>query len=229
MTTQQAMAEPAGGTTLYVYDGTVRFWHWMNVICVFTLIATGLLIAAPLSSVSGEASANFLMGYIRFTHFTAAYLFAVLFLVRFYWAFVGNEHSAQIFLLPILRPLWWSDLKHQLRWYLFVEPKAPKHVGHNPLGHLFMFLFVITAVFMIFTGFALYAEGKGGGSWQDQTFGWVRPLLGGSQAVHSWHHLGMWMIVVFIILHVYAAIREEIMSRQTMLSAIIGGTRTFRD
>jgi Ni/Fe-hydrogenase 1 B-type cytochrome subunit len=39
----------------------------------------------------------------------------------------------------------------------------------------------------------------------------------------------MWMIVVFIILHVYAAIREEIMSRQTMLSAIIGGTRTFRD
>ncbi len=60
-------------------------------------------------------------------------------------------------------------------------------------------------------------------------FGWVIPLLGQSQDVHTWHHAGMWLIVVFVILHVYAALREEVMSRQTMLSAIIGGTRTFKD
>jgi Ni/Fe-hydrogenase 1 B-type cytochrome subunit len=39
----------------------------------------------------------------------------------------------------------------------------------------------------------------------------------------------MWGVIVFVTIHVYAAIREELMSRQTMLSAIIGGTRTFRD
>jgi Ni/Fe-hydrogenase 1 B-type cytochrome subunit len=38
-----------------------------------------------------------------------------------------------------------------------------------------------------------------------------------------------WMIVWFIIIHVYAALREDIMSRQTMVSAIISGTRTFRE
>jgi Ni/Fe-hydrogenase 1 B-type cytochrome subunit len=38
-----------------------------------------------------------------------------------------------------------------------------------------------------------------------------------------------WAIVWFIILHVYAALREDIMSRQTMVSAIVSGSRTFRD
>jgi Ni/Fe-hydrogenase 1 B-type cytochrome subunit len=38
-----------------------------------------------------------------------------------------------------------------------------------------------------------------------------------------------WAIVWFIIVHVYAALREDIMSRQTMVSAIVNGTRTFRD
>ena len=229
MAAQPAAMEPAGGTSVYVYDGTVRLWHWLNVLCVFTLIGTGILIAAPLSSVSGEASANFLMGYIRFTHFAAAYLFAVLFLVRVYWAWVGNEHASEIFILPVFRTAWWAALRMQLRWYFFIDPKAPKHIGHNPLGHFFMFLFIVASVFMIFTGFALYSEGKGQGSWQDHLFGWVIPLFGGSQAVHSWHHLGMWMIVCFVILHIYAAVREEVMSRQSMLSAIIGGTRTFKD
>jgi Ni/Fe-hydrogenase 1 B-type cytochrome subunit len=53
--------------------------------------------------------------------------------------------------------------------------------------------------------------------------------MGGSQAVHSWHHLGMWGIVTFVILHVYAAVREDIMSRQTMISTMISGQRTFRE
>jgi Ni/Fe-hydrogenase 1 B-type cytochrome subunit len=93
-----------------------------------------------------------------------------------------------------------------------------------------MFLFVtVTGTLMIITGFALYSEGQGLGSWQDLLFGWVIPFFGGSQAVHSWHHLGMWGIVCFVIIHVYTAIREDILSRQTMISAMISGTRTFKD
>lgn len=47
--------------------------------------------------------------------------------------------------------------------------------------------------------------------------------------VHTWHHMVAWAIVWFIILHVYAALRKDIMSRQTMVSAIVSGSRTFRD
>jgi Ni/Fe-hydrogenase 1 B-type cytochrome subunit len=53
--------------------------------------------------------------------------------------------------------------------------------------------------------------------------------MGGSMAVHTWHHLGMWAILIFVIIHVYAAIREDIMSRQSMVSTMISGMRTFKD
>ena len=229
MSTHTSAGEPAGGTTIFVYGGMVRLWHWVNVLCILTLATTGLLIASPLSSVSGEASANFLMGYIRFTHFAAGYVLAAGFVLRVLWAFFGNEHAAELFKVPFVSAEWRKGFVHQVRWYFFLEPKAHKFIGHNPLAQLAMFCFIILLALMIVSGLALYSEGAGVGSWQDKLFGWVIPAMGGSQAVHSWHHLGMWGVIVFVIVHVYAAIREELMSRQTMLSAIISGTRTFRD
>ncbi|MCW8889403.1 MAG: cytochrome b/b6 domain-containing protein, partial [Sedimenticola sp.] len=82
---------------------------------------------------------------------------------------------------------------------------------------------------MLLTGFSLYAEQTGLGSWQDSLFGWLIPLVGQSQDVRLWHHWGMWVIVVFVMLHVYVAIREDIVSRQSIISTMISGWRTFKD
>jgi Ni/Fe-hydrogenase 1 B-type cytochrome subunit len=35
--------------------------------------------------------------------------------------------------------------------------------------------------------------------------------------------------VIFVVLHVYAAIREDIMGRQSMVSTMISGYRTFKN
>ncbi|MDR2220616.1 MAG: Ni/Fe-hydrogenase, b-type cytochrome subunit [Methylobacillus sp.] len=231
MSVETTSAETAAGNTVYVYEAPVRLWHWVNALCITVLAVTGYFIASPLPTQPGEASANFLMGYIRFAHFAAAYIFAVGFLVRIYWALMGNHHARQLFCLPIFSGAWWSDLFHQFRWYTFIDKQPRKYVGHNPLAQLTMFLAItLGGVFMLITGFALYGEGAQAGSWSHTLFtSWVIPLFGQSQDVHTWHHLVAWGIVCFIILHVYAAIHEEIMSRQTMLSAIISGTRTFRE
>lgn len=233
MSAQQQVdaAAMAAGKTVYIYEGPVRLWHWLNALSIVVLAVTGYLIATPLPSVSGEASDNFLMGYIRFAHFAAAYVFAIGMLGRAYWALVGNHHAKQLFLLPLTDRAWWSGLWHEMRWYAFLDKVPRKYLGHNPLAHLFMY-FAITlgGLFMIVTGFALYGEGAQEGHWTHALFtSWVIPLFGQSQAVHSWHHLMAWGIVTFIIVHVYAALREEIMSRQTMISSMIGGSRTFRD
>jgi Ni/Fe-hydrogenase 1 B-type cytochrome subunit len=39
----------------------------------------------------------------------------------------------------------------------------------------------------------------------------------------------MWVIVVFVMLHVYTAIREDVMSRQSLISTMISGWRMFKD
>ncbi|AOU97395.1 Ni/Fe-hydrogenase, b-type cytochrome subunit [Acidihalobacter yilgarnensis] len=225
------MSETASTKPVYVYEAPVRLWHWINAGAITVLAITGYLIGSPPPSLSGQASQHYLMGDIRFIHFTAAYIFTIGLLGRMYWAFVGNRYSRELFLPPVFSGEWWRGLFFELRWYLFLERKPHDFVGHNPLAQIAMFcMFVLGSLFMICTGFALYAEELGPHSWAESLFGWVVPLFGGNpQTVHTWHHLGMWFLICFVIAHVYIAVREDIVSRQTMVSTMINGWRVFKD
>lgn len=219
--------EPA----VYVYEAPLRLWHWFNALSVVVLCVTGYFIGSPLPTLSGEASEHFLMGYIRFAHFSAAYILVIGFVFRIYWAFAGNTHAREIFLPPIRSGDYWDGVWHEIKWYAFVAREPRKYTGHNPLAVLAMHILLIWGtIFMIFTGLALYGEGAGYDSWQYSLFSsWVIPLFGQSQDVHTWHHLGMWVFVIFVMIHVYAAVREDIMSRQSLISTMISGWRTFKD
>ena len=216
---------------VYVYDGGVRFWHWTNAVCILILCVTGYLIGNPPPSVPGEASNSFLFGNIRMIHFMAGQVIAIMFVFRIVWAFVGNHHSRQLFLPPLWSGKWWREVFFEMRWYSFLEPQPKKYVGHNPLAQIAMFLMlVVPLTVMIFTGLALYAEGQGTDTWWFAAFGWVIFALGGNSFfVHTVHHIGMWVIILFALIHIYAAIREDIMSRQSLLSTMISGWRYFKD
>jgi len=217
-------------TAVYVYEAPVRIWHWVNALSIVLLSITGYLIANPLPSMPGEASDHFVMGYIRFVHFAAAYVFTIAFVGRLYWALVGNQYAKQLFSMPVFSASFWKELVHEARWYAFMEKEPKKYIGHNPLGHLFMVTIITIGGFaMVLTGFALYSEQTGLGTWQDTLFGWLIPLAGQSQDVRLWHHWGMWIIIVFVMLHVYTAVREDIMSRQSLISTMISGWRMFKD
>ena len=225
MTTPSAY-QPA----VYVYEGPLRLWHWINALSIIVLIVSGYLIASPLPSVPGEASEHFLMGYIRFAHFAAGYLLIVGFIGRIYWMIVGNWHAREIFFPHFLSAKWWAEVLHEIKWYLFIAKEPKKYEGHNPLATFVMFLLVWGIFFMIFTGLALYGEGEGMDSWQYRFFSsWIIPLFGNSQNIHTYHHLVMWGFVLFIMVHVYAAFREDVMSRQSIISTMISGWRTFKD
>lgn len=230
MTSKTVDGHAQASESIYVYEAPVRVWHWVNVLAIVLLCITGYFIGSPLPTMPGEASAHFLMGYIRFIHFASAYVFAVGLLGRIYWAIVGNHHAREMFWVPIFRRSYWLEVLDILKWYSFLVKRPWRHVGHNPLARLSMFfLFLMTAIFMVLTGFAMYAEGLQRGSWADRLFGWVIPLMGQSQDVHTWHHVGMWALVLFIILHVYAVIREDIMGRGTVVGTMVSGYRTFRE
>lgn len=216
--------------SVYVYEAPVRLWHWVNALSITVLALTGYLIGQPLPSVGGEAYNTFVMGYIRFAHFAAGYVLAVGLLGRMYWAVVGNHHARELFTLPVLRREYWREVRSMLAWYAFIKPRPNQYVGHNPVARLAMFFgYFLLVLFMICSGFALYGEGAGVGSWQDRLFGWIIPLVGGSLQLHNLHRLGMWAMVCFVILHVYAAIREDIMGRQSIVSTMISGYRTFKE
>lgn len=219
--------------TTYVWEAPVRIWHWIMMVTMFVQMVTGYLIGSPLPSVPGEASESFFFGYIRFAHFAAGYIFAVTFVLRIYWAFVGNRHAREIFVVPksMFTREFWDGLIHQQLYYLFMRREGRSYGGHNPLEAAAMFfMFVLGSLFMIFTGFALYGEGAGMGSWQYNLFSsWIIPLIGDSQKVHTWHHLGMWYLIVFTMIHLYMVVREDIYTRETVISTMINGYRVSKD
>jgi Ni/Fe-hydrogenase 1 B-type cytochrome subunit len=167
---------------------------------------------------------------MRMVHFMAGYVFTIGFLVRIYWAVVGNKYSRELFYLPVWSGKWWGELFGEIKFYLFLSRKAPQTEAHNALAQSAMWLFnTVLGLFMIGTGFALYSENLGLGSWADSWFGWIIPALGGAQNTRMSHDFGMWLFIMFAIIHIYMAFRAEYMGRQSSLRTMVNGWRTYRD
>ena len=214
---------------VYVYEAPVRLWHWITAFAICALVPTGYLIGAPPPSIGGEASHSFLMGWIRLIHFASAMVLIAMFVLRVYWIFVGNHHSRAIFLPAVWSGAWWRGLVAQAKYYLFLREQPERFAGHNPLAQAAMFgNFLVAQVLLIVTGLGLYAQAYGWGStWMDM-FGWVTVLFGTPQAVRTVHRLAMWYMLLFIMLHFYMVIREDIMSEGTVFGVMGSGIRMWK-
>ena len=214
---------------VYVYPAPVRLWHWVTVLCIFVLAITGYFIGAPPPAIGGEPVDSFYFGWIRTVHFSAAMILIAFFLVRIYWAIVGPAHSRRIFMPPLWSGAFWRGVVHDLKDYAFIGEDDTRWVGHNPLALLAMFgMFVLGIVFIILTGLGLYAQGYGWGSGWMNAFGWVTVLFGSPQAVRTAHHLAMWYMLLFVLVHMYMAKRQDIMSRGTIISSMVNGIRMWK-
>ena len=218
----------------YVWEAPVRVWHWAMAVALVVLAVTGFMVSSPPTSGPGEATYEFAFGYTRFIHFAAGYIFTALLAYRIAWAFMGNKYSREIFLVPfkVFTPAFWRDTVGVLKHYLFIvrDEDAEHHVGHNPLAMTAMFgMYLLGSVFMIVTGFSLYGEGLGMQSWAYQGFtSWVNPLFGQSQDVHTYHRLGMWFLILFTMVHMYMATREEFTSGLTYIGSMVNGWRRVK-
>jgi Ni/Fe-hydrogenase 1 B-type cytochrome subunit len=215
---------------VYVYEAPVRIWHWLTVLCFMVMGTTGYLIGSPPPAIGGEAVNSFLFGWIRTIHFSTAMILIVAFLVRVYWIWGGNHHARAIFLPPLWSGAWWRGLFGDIRAYLFINTAEERWVGHNPLAQIGMFaMFTLGTIVLILTGLGLYAQGYGWGSGWMNAFGWVTVLLGTPQAVRTVHHLAMWYVLLFSMVHMYMAFRQDIVGRSTILSTMVNGIRMFKE
>ena len=91
---------------IYVWELPVRIFHWINAGAIVALMITGFYIGNPFfASILQEEASSFIMGWIRYIHFFAAFLFTLNLLVRLYWAFTGNKYATS----NILRKIFWKD------------------------------------------------------------------------------------------------------------------------
>lgn len=213
---------------VYVWQWPIRAMHWLATGSILVLIATGFYVGRPYFMTGGEASAHYLMGTMRFVHFTAAGLLIATGIVRIYWLFAGNKYERLPALFPV-KPRDWKNLVEQVKHYLMLrQAHAPHYLGHNPLQQLSYTGVYLVVIVQVITGFALYGLYNPGGFFYDM-FAWVGPLLGGAQIVRLVHHIITWVFLIFIPIHVYLGIRADVTEREGAISSIINGGRFVRD
>jgi Ni/Fe-hydrogenase b-type cytochrome subunit len=201
--------------------------HWAAAGSIVVLAVTVFYIGKPYFITSGEASAHFLMGWMRFLHFTAAGVLVATAIIRLYWLFAGNQFERWRALFPVWKQDW-VNLVKQVKFYLMIRPeKAPHYLGHNPLQQFSYTGLYTLAAMQVITGFAMYGQSRPGGLWYT-LFGWVVPLLGGIQIVHFVHHVLTWVFLAFIPIHIYLALRSDLLERTGTISSIISGGRFVR-
>ena len=209
---------------IYVWELPVRITHWVTVICIGILTVTGIYIAYPFIGTTGDATNQYLMGDVRFVHFATAFVFTVSVLFRIYWMFVGNKWANWRQFVPI-QSARLRGIFHMLGFYVFLRRKTPAVVGHNPLAGLAYTVIFVLFLVQIATGFALYALPFHGGIFP-AIFGWMTVIFG-VQPVRLLHDIIMWLILAFVVHHVYTAILIDLEERSGLVSSIVSGYKSF--
>ena len=207
---------------VYVWELPVRFYHWINALCILVLTITGLLIAHPPAVANAaEASFSYWFGINRFIHFAAAYVFFWNFVVRIYWGFVGNQYADWKNFLPH-RMSQLREVIRVLRVDIFESDKTPMvSVGHNALAYLTYFTTFLAFLLQVVTGFAMYTRMSD--SWFPKLFAWALPLFGGDFSLHLWHYAAMWYFILFTFVHVYLVFYHDYVEGHGVMSSMVGG------
>lgn len=209
---------------VYLWQWPIRAMHWVAAICIVALVITGFYIGAPYFTTWGEASDFYVMGGMRFIHFAAAGVLVATGIVRIYWLFVGNRFERWPALFPF-RKRDWVNLFRMMKHYAMIEKeKAPKYLGHNPIQQLSYTTTYVVTFLMVITGFILYGQHDPSGIFY-AAFYWMAPWFGGIQMVRFIHHILTWWFLIFLPMHIYFALRVDVMEREGAISSIMSGGR----
>ena len=214
-----------------VWDMWLRMCHWSWVAAIIVLTITGYVIANPGWIPTWEAErpgTGFFMGYVRYVHLLAAVLLMAVLIIR-----VWNLSTSRIpydrwsALVPFRNKRQAGNGVRTLEAYLFIRPgKAPEYFGHNPLQQLAYTTIYLIFLLQVITGLALWGLYDTQG-WFWGLFQGLNHLMG-TQQVRLLHYVVMWVIILFVPLHMYLSVRADSVDRSGAISSMVSGGRWVR-
>jgi Ni/Fe-hydrogenase 1 B-type cytochrome subunit len=222
----RAEDEVIGSQPIYVWEIPVRVTHWLIVISIVVLSATGLYIHSPYLVPSSPIEASTQMASVRFWHEIFAIVFSLSVAVRFYWGFVGNSFSSWRQIIPHRREqFYW--MKEMARYYAGRRRHPVPYTGHNHLAGLAYTIVSIGLFAQVLTGLLLFGWIMQSGPFH-VLFGWGNSVPGGIQGVRLLHNILTFLFIAFAIHHVYSAILIDIEERNGVLSSMFSGYKNIR-
>lgn len=217
----QSPAAPVPKVRIYIWEFPVRVVHWVLFFSILILSFTGYYLGNPFISVSGPAKGLFIMGTMRAVHLYTAGVFSAAVLFRIYWFFAGNRYARLTDFIPLRRQRlrgWWQTFLY----FFFLKPHPEVYPGHDALAaSTYAFIFLIYLL-LIATGLALYTVYAPANS-VFQVFRFLIPVFGGLQVALLIHHICMYVVLIFAVIHIYSVVLWSIIEDSGEIDSMFNG------
>lgn len=239
------MTQEASVTEYHVWDRSVLWFHWINVLSVLGLIAIG--VAFLNSKALGITDDGKIL--LKTWHVYIGYVFAINLGWRLVWGFVGNRFSRWRAVLPF-----GAAYKQQSRafWAGWKQGKPAEFMGHNPLARwmvmvLFLLMITMAVTGLVLAGTDIYkppfgAQFKAWVAESPTTIDQIKPYsdIGVDKAAFKEmrdfrspfkdiHEITFFILVAAILLHLLGVVVTEIRERNGIVSAMFTGKKVFKE
>ena len=219
--------------------GTMRIVHWLNVICMVVAVITGLYIGHPYyqTFIADPAVDKYVMAWNRWGHFIVAIIFDVTAVLIGYLYFFSRFEKPYKKLIPT-----WKNIKEFCEVFLnlitFNRRKNFDSSHSDSYNIVFFTIFHLLLVFMLLSGRQLYVHGLASGissigAWWPAMLhlatDWTLQVFGGNMGVRIAHHTSMYLILVWVMCHIYYQIWRTIFWKEGDIAIVIGGSKFVRE
>ena len=218
---------------------TMRIFHWINAISILVAVITGLYIAHPFyqTLISEPAVNKYVMAYNRLFHFFAALLLDVVSIAIFYLYFASRFEKPIKKLIPTKQNI--VEFVEVFLNLITLNRRKKFDSSHlDSFNAVYFTILHILLVWMLLTGFYMYVQGLESGlsaigSWWPWLLhlmtDWVGWLLGGHAGVRWWHHFTMWIILAWVMFHIYYQVWRTIFWSEGDINIAFGGEKFVKE
>jgi Ni/Fe-hydrogenase 1 B-type cytochrome subunit len=214
----------------------MRINHWVVAICMVLAVITGLYIGHPYyqSFMSDPAVTKFVMAWNRLVHLYAAIIFDVSSIVVGYLFFFSRFEKPYKKLIPNKTNI--KEFFEVLLNLITLNRRKKFDSSHSDSFNVVFFtVFHLLLVWMLLTGLQLYIHGLASGissigAWWPSMLhimtDWTIAITGGTTIdVRYAHHMSMYLILAWIIFHIYYQVWRTIFWKEADIAIVVGGSK----
>ena len=218
----------------------MRIIHWVNVISMVVAIITGLYIAEPYyqTLIAQDAVDKYVMAWNRWGHFIVAIIFDVTSIIVAYLFFFSRFEKPYKKVIPNKKNI--QEFGAVLMNLITLNRTKNFDSSHSDSFNTVYFLvFHLLLAWMLLTGLQLYVHGLASGlssigQWWPAMLhfvtDWTIAITGGTlMDVRIAHHMSMWLIIVWVVFHIYYQVWRTIFWKEGDIAIVVGGSKFVKE
>ena len=219
--------------------GAMRTIHLVNALCMVVAVITGLYIGHPYyqALIADSAVDKYVMAWNRWGHFIVAIIFDVTAVLIGYLYFFSRFEQPYKKILPTGK-----NIKEFIEVFLnlitFNRRKNFDSSHSDSYNIVFFTIFHFLLLFMLFSGLQLYVHGLESGhssigNWWPAMLhiatDWTLSLFGGNMGVRIAHHTSMYLILVWVMCHIYYQVWRTIFWQEGEIAIVVSGSKFVQE